>query len=83
MRKPTRSEAAFLAATLTVASLATVEVVPKIIESCRNQATIAEAEFKKKNSTNSKDAFWTGLIVGVGVGAIGTTKLIADKLNNP
>ncbi|MEG3841032.1 hypothetical protein [Microcoleus sp. herbarium14] len=83
MRKPTRSEAVFLAVTLTAATLLTVEVIPKVVESYKIQSTVARTEFKKKASTDSKDAFWTGLIIGLGVGAIGTTKLIADKINNP
>ncbi|MEG3981868.1 hypothetical protein [Microcoleus sp. D3_18a_C4] len=83
MRKPTRSESAFLAATLTAATLLTVEIIPKVVESYKIQAPIARAQFKKKSSTNPRDAFWTGLIMGLGLGTIGTTKLIADKINNP
>lgn len=83
MRKPTRSESIFLATTLTAATLLTVEVIPKVVESYKIQAAILLVADKKKTPTNSKDAFWTGLIIGLGVGSIGATKLIADKINNP
>lgn len=80
-RKLTVTETVFLAATLTAASLTTLEVLPKVIESCRKQSAIVQAEIKRKKLVDPRDAFSMGLIVGVGVGALGTIKLIAAKIN--
>ncbi len=81
MRKPTRSEAVFLAVTLTAASLTTLEVIPKVIESCRKQSAVVQAEIRKKKLVDPKDAFSMGFLVGGGVGALATIKFIAAKIN--
>lgn len=81
MRKFTRSEAIFLAATLTAASLTTLEVVPKTVKSIEKRSAIVQAELKKKKLPDPMDSFSAGLIVGVGAGALGTIKLIAAKIN--
>lgn len=73
MRKPTRSEAFFLATILTVATLATVEITPRLIESCKT--TMAARKSKK----NTKSVFYDGLIIGIGGGVLGT-KLAMDRL---
>lgn len=48
-RKLTVSETIFLAATLTAASLTTIEVIPKSIKSIEKQSAIVQAEIKKKS----------------------------------
>lgn len=82
VRKLTVTETLFLAATLTAASLTTLEVVPKVVESCRKQSAIVQAEIKRKKSIDPKDAFSMGFLVGSGVGVFATVKLIAAKVNN-
>jgi hypothetical protein len=80
-RKLTVTETVFLAATLTAASLTTLEVIPKVMESCRKQSAIVQAEIKSKKLVDPRDAFSMGFLVGGGVGALGTIKLIAAKIN--
>ncbi|MGB8686058.1 MAG: hypothetical protein WCD53_01770 [Microcoleus sp.] len=80
-RKLTVSETIFLAATLTAASLTTIEVIPKSIKSIEKQSAIVQAEIKKKKLIHPIDAFSTGLIVGLGIGTFATVKMIAAKIN--
>ena len=80
-RKLTVTETVFLAATLTAASLTTLEVIPKVIESCRKQSAIVQAEIKSKKLVDPRDAFSMEFLVSGGVGALGTIKLIAAKIN--
>lgn len=81
MRKLTVTETIFLAATLTAASLTTLEVVPKTIKSIEKQSAIVQAEIKRKKLVDPKDAFSMGFLVGGGVGAFATIKFIAAKIN--
>lgn len=81
MRKPTGSEAFFLAATLTAASLTTLEITPKVIEICRKQSVATQIEVKRRKMVDPSDAFSTGFLLGGGVGAFATLKLIAAKIN--
>lgn len=81
MRKLTKTEAFFLAATLTSASLTTLEVTPKYLKAIERQSAIVQAEIKRKKITDPRDAFSTGLVVGAAVGALVTVKVIAAKLN--
>ena len=81
MRKLTVTETIFLAATLTAASLTTLEVAPKTIKSIEKQSALVQAEIKRKKLVDPKDAFSMGFLVGGGVGALGTIKLIAAKIN--
>lgn len=83
MRKPTQSEIIFLAVIAATASLATVEVFPKVVIVFQKRAAIVKAELNRKNSIDPKDAFSTGLVFGLGFGALGATKIIADKINYP
>ena len=80
-RKLTLTETVFLAATLTAASLTTLEVVPKTIKSISRQSAIVQAEIKKKKLVDPRDAFSMGLLVGAGVGALVIIKVIAAKIN--
>ena len=81
MRKLTVTETIFLAATLTAASLTTLEVVPKTIKSIEKQSALVQAEIKRKKLVDPKDAFSMGFLVGGGVGALVTIKVIAAKIN--
>ena len=81
-RKLTVTETIFLAATLTAASLTTLEVTPKVIKSVGKQSAIVQAELKRKKLVDPRDAFSMGFLVGSGVGALGTIKFIAAKINN-
>ena len=88
VRKLTVTETVFLAATLTAASLTTLEVVPKTIKSIEKQsamryapASYVQAEIKRKKLVDPKDAFSMGFFVGGGVGAFATIKFIAAKIN--
>lgn len=80
-RKLTVTETLFLVTTLTAASLTTLEVTPKIIKSVGKQSAIVQAEMKKKKLTDPRDAFSMGFLVGGGIGAFATVKLIAAKIN--
>ncbi len=80
-RKLTVTETVFLAATLTAASLTTLEVVPKTIKSIGKQSAIVQAEIKRKKLIDPRDAFSMGFLVGGGVGAFATIKFIAAKIN--
>lgn len=80
-RKLTVTETIFMAATLTAASLTTLEVTPKVIKSVGKQSAIVQAEIRKKKLIHPNDAFCMGLIVGGGVGALVTVKVIAAKIN--
>lgn len=81
MRKLTVPETLFLAATLTAASLTTLEVIPKVIKSVKKQSAIVQAEIKKKKLVDPREAFSMGFLVGGGVGALATIKFIAAKIN--
>lgn len=81
VRKFTATETIFLAATLTAASLTTLELMPKTIKSIEKQSAIVQAELKRKKITDPRDAFSMGLLVGVGVGTLVTMKVIAGKIN--
>ncbi|MEG4445065.1 hypothetical protein QUB47_23560 [Microcoleus sp. AT9_B5] len=83
MRKPTPSESVFLAGTLTTALLATGAVVPDVIQELQEDAKQTNEELKRQNLPHPADVFTAGLITGLVAGAIGTTKVISDKLNNP
>ncbi|MEG5035340.1 hypothetical protein [Microcoleus sp. AT3-D2] len=83
MRKPTASESVFLAGTLTTALLTTATVVPNVMQELQEDAQQASEELKRKNLPNPADVFTSGLVTGLVTGAIGATKLISDKLNNP
>ncbi len=80
-RKLTVTETLFLAATLTAASLTTLEVVPKTVKSISKQSAIVQAEIKRKKLVDPRDAFSMGFLVGGGVGALVTVKVIAAKIN--
>ena len=81
VRKITLTETLFLAATLTTASLTTLEVTPKVIKLVGKQSAIVQAEFKRKKLVDPRDAFSMGFLVGGGVGALATIKFIAAKIN--
>ena len=81
MRKLTVTETVFLAATLTSASLTTLEVAPKTIKSIEKQSALVQAEIKRKKLVDPKDAFSMGFLVGGGVGAFATIKFITAKIN--
>ena len=83
MRKPTPCESVFLAGTLTTALLVTAEVVPNVMQELKEDAHQASEELKRKNSANPADTFTAGLIIGLVGGAVATTKVISDKINNP
>ena len=83
MRKPTPGESVFLAGTLTTALLVTAEVVPNVMQELKEDAHQASEELKRKNSANPADTFTAGLIIGLVGGAVATTKVISDKINNP
>jgi len=83
MRKPTPGESVFLAGTLTTALLATAEVVPNVMQELKEDAHRASQELKRTKSTNPADTFTAGLIIGLVGGAVATTKVISDKINNP
>lgn len=83
MRKPTPGESVFLAGTLTTALLVTAEVVPNVMQELKDDAHQASEELKRKNSANPADTFTAGLIIGLVGGAVATTKVISDKINNP
>lgn len=83
MRKPTPGESVFLAGTLTTALLATAEVVPNVMQELKEEAHQASEELKRTKSANPADTFTAGLIIGLVGGAVATTKVISDKINNP
>ncbi|MEG3908659.1 hypothetical protein [Microcoleus sp. POL10_C6] len=83
MRKPTPGESVFLAGTLTTAILTTAEVVPNVMQELKEDAHQASQELKRTKSANPADTFTAGLIIGLVGGAVGTTKVISDKINNP
>jgi len=83
MRKPTPGESVFLAGTLTTALLVTAEVVPNVMQDLKEDAHQASEELKRKNSANPAHTFTAGLIIGLVGGAVATTKVISDKINNP
>lgn len=83
MRKPTPGGSVFLAGTLTTALLVTAEVVPNVMQELKEDAHQASEELKRKNSANPADTFTAGLIIGFVGGAVATTKVISDKINNP
>jgi len=83
MRKPTASESVFLAGTLTTALLTTATVVPNVMQELQEDAHQTSEELKRRNLPNPADVFTSGLVIGLVIGAIGATKLISDKLNNP
>ncbi|MEG4838376.1 hypothetical protein [Microcoleus sp. B9-D4] len=83
MRKLTPSESVFLAGTLTASILTTLEVVPGIIDKLKEQAHQASEERKRTKAVNPADTFTAGLIIGLVGGAVATTKVISDKINNP
>lgn len=80
-RKLTKVETIFLATTLTVAILTTLEVAPKVIKSVEKQSALIQVEIKRKKMVDPKDAFSMGFLVGSGVGALATIKFIAAKIN--
>ena len=82
MRKPTPGESVFLAGTLTTAILTTAEVVPNVMQELKEDAHQASQELKRTKSANPADTFTAGLIIGLVGGAVGTTKVISDKINN-
>ncbi|MEG4533004.1 hypothetical protein [Microcoleus sp. D2_18a_D3] len=82
MRKPTANESVFLAGTLTTAILATVEIVPGVIQELREDAHQASEELKRKNSVNPVDTFTAGAIIGLAAGSAVTLKVVAEKMNN-
>lgn len=82
MRKPTPSEVIFLTTTLTVASLATIEIAPKIMETYKKQSVATQVEIKRRKMVNPSDAFSAGFLVGGSVGVFATLRLIATKINN-
>ncbi|PSB49764.1 hypothetical protein C7B67_16440 [filamentous cyanobacterium Phorm 6] len=81
VHKFTVTETIFLAATLTAASLTTLEVTPKVIKSVGKQSAIVQAEIKKKKLVDPRNAFSMGFLVGGSVGALATIKVIAAKIN--
>lgn len=83
MRKPTPGESVFLAGTLTTALLATAEVVPNVMQELKEDAHQASEQLKRTKSANPADTFTAGLIIGLVGGAVATTKVISDKINNP
>ena len=83
MRKPTPCKSVFLAGTLTTSLLVTAEVVPNVMQELKEDAHQASEELKRKNSANPADTFTAGLIIGLVGGAVATTKVISDKINNP
>lgn len=83
MRKPTPGESLFLAGTLTTALLATAEVIPNVMQELKEDAHQASEELKRTKSANPADTFTAGLIIGLVGGAVATTKVISDKINNP
>lgn len=81
--KISKTDATFLAATATAASLATISIVPDAIDEIKQKATEVQAELQRENRVDPKDVFAAGVATGVAIGAGGTAKIIADKLNNP
>ncbi|MEG4170628.1 MULTISPECIES: hypothetical protein [unclassified Microcoleus] len=68
---------------MTTAILTTAEVVPNVMQELKEDAHQASQELKRTKSANPADTFTAGLIIGLVGGAVGTTKVISDKINNP
>lgn len=81
--KVSKTDAAFLAGTVTVAALDTIAVIPEATKLVDREVAEVKAELKQSKRIAPEDAFSAGLVVGIGIGAIGTVKVISDKLNNP
>ncbi len=81
--KVSKTDATFLAATVTAASLATIAVVPKVADKIKQDTAQVQAELQRNKRVDPKDAFGAGVAVGAIAGAAGTAKIIADKLNAP
>ncbi|MEG4044615.1 hypothetical protein [Microcoleus sp. Pol17_C1] len=82
MRKPTPGESLFLAGTLTTAILATVEIVPDVMQELQEEARQASEAYKQQKLVNPVDSFTAGAIIGIVAGSAVTLKVIAEKMNN-
>lgn len=80
MQKPTATDTAFLAGTLAVAAASTIAIVPGIVDEIKEQSDTVAQELRENNQADPKDVFAAGVVVGIGLGAAGTIKVISDKM---